>query len=75
VSGAVFIVFSLYVAYKYAGASWAQVPTRVFDRDITYFAMLFSAGWPYSLFFFGVPQTSLSIKRLFTNKIIAPKMM
>jgi choline-glycine betaine transporter len=56
VSRPVFIVFVLYVAYKYGHIKLGPRDSTPEFSDVTYFAMLFSAGVAVGLFFFGVSE-------------------
>ena len=56
VSRPIFILFVLYVAYKYGHIKLGLPDSRPEFSNVTYFAMLFSAGVAVGLFFFGVSE-------------------
>jgi choline-glycine betaine transporter len=56
VSRPIFIIFVLYVAYKYGHIKLGPQDSTPEFSDITYFALLFSAGVAVGLFFFGVSE-------------------
>jgi choline-glycine betaine transporter len=56
VSRPLFIFFVLYVAYKYGHIKLGLQDSTPEFSNVTYFAMLFSAGLSVGLFFFGVSE-------------------
>jgi choline-glycine betaine transporter len=52
----IFIVFVLFIAYKYGHIKLGPQDSTPEFSDVTYFAMLFSAGVAVGLFFFGVSE-------------------
>jgi hypothetical protein len=52
----VFVFFIIYVAYRYGNIKLGPKDAKPAYSDISYFAMLFSAGVAVGLFFFGVSE-------------------